>query len=34
VRDIAENNDVNVSSVVTYAVQRLIADIEAAGIAA
>jgi hypothetical protein len=30
VRDIAENNDVNVSSVVTYAVQRLIKDIEAA----
>jgi hypothetical protein len=30
VRDIAENNDVNVSSVVTYAVQRLITDIEAA----
>jgi hypothetical protein len=29
VRDIAENNDVNVSSVVTYAVQRLIADIVA-----
>jgi hypothetical protein len=34
VRDIAENNDVNVSSVVTYAVQRLITDIEAAKLAA